>query len=586
MQLKESGANVVGSYQNGDMLNDIIKNMVINPEDVVDNSIQTLSSEDDEDYIDYLVITTDSLSNAFKSLVDWKTKKGIKAQVVTLEYIKDTYINKTVPLQIKDCLFDLWRTKKIKYVLLGGDDTIVPVQGCYGFVKYGNNNTEEDLTIPTDLFYACLLGMNWDANNNGVYGEVEDKINMSPSLYVTRVPVRTVADTRHFVDRITTYESNPGIWTWEDKILMAGNKFAIDGDAAAKGQIMYEKCIKPYWNGKRVRFYDTETDFPAGASYDFTAKNLQEQLSLGYNFVDIITHGGIPTFRMEKGSDYSCTEADGLINPRFTTIITTTACHTNAFDSSYKYWKQDPCLSESFIRSRNSGVLAYLGCSRDGWDYEMYALGASPQYNGLFYKYLFSTDIEDKNFGKIVAAAKAAMIGKCQSDGPERWIQFGLNPIGDPEMPIFTESPKYFPKASITQTSTNITVDTGIEGCRICVMDSIGGSYYEVAENVKTATFYNLPKRVSVCVTKQNYVPKFYDLTINGTLYLQNQTICGNSTIEADKVLIGSKVTRQKTEGKVVFKNGSTIIKSNTITIDSDTIVEENGNLIITNEKF
>lgn len=579
--------SVTATYKSSNksgILNDIIKSMVINPYDISDNYAKEYSS-DDEDYIDYVVITTEALAKGFKPLVDWKTQKGVRAKIITLEYIKETYINKTVPLQIKDCLWDLIRTKGLKYVLLGGDDSIVPVQGCYGRVETSKGSTI-DPTIPTDLFYACFSPYNWDVNNNGIYGEIEDNISMTPSLIVTRAPIRTINDAHCFGFKIITYEQEPLICGWENNMLMAGNQFSIKGDAAAKGEKLYEKYIHPYWNGKKVKFYDTWTDFADGADYDFTPSNLQAKLSLGYNFVDIITHGGPPSLSMEKGGLYTTNEVKNLSNHRILSIITTTACETNHFDST-KYYKDDPCLSESFIRSMRTGVIAYLGCSRYGWDYNTFGLGPSPMYNGLFYKNLFSSEIVNKNFGVIVAAAKLNMVNRCDKDGSERWIQYGLNPIGDPEMPIFTETPKKFTNILITQEKSNITINTNVEGCKICVMDADGGNYYKVIDNTNTTTFNNLPKHISVCITKQNYEPKIYKLTIEDTVYFQNETVRGwNRTVEADKVLIGSHVTDSKPTGKVVINAKQMKIKANSITIDSETTLEETSNITITNQKF
>lgn len=568
----------------GGMPSSIIKSLVTNSEDFQENSIQTYSPYNDES-LDYVVITSEELADAFKPLVEWKTTKGVKAEIVTVEYIKEHYINKTVPMQIKDCLYDLYRNRGLKYVLLGGDESVVPVLGCKGFF-FNDFRKYEDKAIPTDLYYATFSSYNWDLNQNGIYGEVEDKINFTPRLIVTRVPARTINDVHNFDIKVLHYEKQPTINGWENKMLMSGAIFHNKGDVAAKGEIMFSKYIQPYWNGKRVKFYDTETDMPEGEKYDFSAKNLQEQLSLGYNFVDIMTHGAPPVFSMEKSGFYYCEDAKNLSNNRLYTIITTTACDTNAFDGLSPVEQIDPCLSESFIRSARSGVVAYLGASRYGFDNMNFSLGASPKYNAQFYKYLFSSELKDKHFGEVVAAAKMSMISFCSSYTPERWIQLSLNPIGDPEMPIFTETPRTFDNVTIKQDRTNLIIDTGVDSCRICVMDTDGKEYYSVFRDVNKAKFTSLPKHVSVCITKQNYIPKVYNLTIIATRYVQNESFVFNTTIDADKVIIGSNVTTIKPEGKVVFAGGKILIRANSVTMDSETIIKENADFTITNKKY
>lgn len=571
-----------GSYNVNSKLADVVKSIVVNAEDIENASTETLSANVESDNIDYVVITSSALKESFNQLVAWKRAKGVKAQVITLEYINSHYEGNTVPLKIKTCIKDLYTNKGLKYVLLGGDDTVVPVQRCYGIVN--NDNNYSDTTIPTDLFYACFSGsFDWNADGDGVFGETTDNVNLAPSVFVTRVPVRTSSHVSAFVNKILQYEKTPTANGWNNNILMAGTKLWNKGDAEAKGQILFSSYISPYWNGGRKRFYDTATDFSGGAAYDLTATNIQNQLSQGYAFVDMITHGNQTIWSTETGASYSSSYGSSLSSGK-PSIITTMACLTNAFDSSTKGGTQDPCLSESLIRNANNGVVAYLGCSRYGWGYtNNTSIGPSLQYEAEFYKALLTSTITDKNFGVIVATAKAAMASKCTSDGAMRWIQYGLNPIGDPEMPIFTNTPQSFTNVSVTRGATGLTVTTNVSGCRICVMDSNGGDYYNVLTNVQNATFANTPSNVSICVTKQGYIPKIINVT-NNVVYIQNETVVGPKNVNADTVIIGSNVTTSKSAGAVSFRSGQVVINADTITIEDGTTISNNADLIIKNK--
>ena len=222
---------------------------------------------------------------------------------------------------------------------------------------------------------------------------------------------------------------------------------------------------------------------------------------------------------MEEQPTYNSTFGLNQTNTA-SSIITTTACFTNAFDSSYggrdpnKDFIKDPCLSESLIRNPQSGVIAYLGCSREGFDYhDSGVLGTSTTYEAHFFKNLLDTIIVEKNFAKIVSISKSALSAFQSYDGTYRWTLFGLNPIGDPEMPIFTEEPKTINSLLIIRGVGEITVDAGQEGCRICVMSNSdnGESYYQVVEDAEVASFSNVPLDCSLCITKPGYVPKLYE---------------------------------------------------------------------------
>jgi len=572
-----SSSNAVGNN-----MSEIVKLLVVNAEDMGTSHIGTTSTATNEN-VEYVVVTSSALAASFNPIIQWKKTKGVSSKILTIEEITATYNGATTPIKIKSCLYDLYQNKGLKYVLLGGDDTVVPVQGCYG-----SAGSYVDSTIPTDLFFACFGGnFNWDADGDGIYGETTDGINMTPSIFVTRVPVRSSADVETFTSKLLTYEKTPAANGWNNNLLMAGTKLwanysSTQSDAEAKGDNLYETYIQPYWNGTRKKFYDTYTDFSGGSSYALNATNLQTQLGNGYTFFDMATHGSQTVWALESGS-YSSSSASNLNNSNFT-LITTMACLTNAFDSSTNGGTNDPCLSEAFIRNANSGIIAYLGCSRYGWGYSggTRTLGPSLQYEAQYYKNLFSSDIQNKNYGRVAAAAKAAMVNSSSSYNSFRWVQFGLNPIGDPEMPIYTTTPTEFNNCTVQYGNGSVTVNTGVAGCTICVMsiDDSGQSYYDVRNNVGNATFTNIPSNVSICITKQNYIPKVFESSI----YIQNETVIGPKTYNAETIKVGTSVTSEKPTGPVVFYGGTVQLNAKHIIIEPETTINSNTEFNMSNQ--
>lgn len=577
------------SNRTGLVMHDVVKELVDNPNEFESlytstkqtNSLKTLGYTDDS--VEYLLITNENLTEAFTPLVEWKKEKGVTAKIITTEYINSHYTGTTTQLKIKNCLKDYYENKGLKYVLLGGDDTVVPVMGCYANVF----NVHIDSKMPTDLFYACFDNdFEWDANNNGIYGEVEDNIDMAPEIFISRVPVRNIDDTNSFVNKITNYEQFINIPKWGNRLLMCGVKTdtakVVEGkfvsDTQTKSENMYDLYIKNYWNGARIRFYDTDTDFPNGANYDCNSVNFQEQFSQGYNFIDIMSHGNENSFHLE-GDFFDVDKALNLYN-KSPKVITTTACSTNAFDHKFC----EPCLSESFIRNENNGVIAYLGCSRAGLGLKMFfLLGASESYDGAFYKSLFKDNTGSKKFGEAVALAKISFLNSCQKNDPYRWVLFGLNPIGDPEMPIYTQTPKDFNSATFCFDNDKLTVNTGVDDCRICVMSSdFGKKYYKVISNVQTATFADLPDgEIDICITKEGYAPYRY---ISYMKYIQNETIRNKVThMYKNSVLIGSDVTDNKEFGPVSIEEGGSLKlkKNENVYIKGEFEVKQGGEFIV-----
>ena len=566
---------------------DWIRQMVINPEDVEDStpsggSPKMMASLSPMSPVDYLIITSSSLLSSFDELVTWKRTKGIRTEVLSLDSIIQNYSGNTTQLKIKNCLYNYYLNRGLKYVLLGGDNTIIPVQYCYA--KSGSQIIYD---MPSDLYYACFDGwFNWDGNCNHIYGEVTDGVDFSPSIYVSRLPIRTQEHVEAFLNKLICYEKNPLSKPWHDNILMAGAKMGYSigeqSDAEAKADNLYNNYILPYWSGNRFKIFDTYTDFPDGTHYPLSTSKLQDQLEKGYTFFEMGSHGTEYDWTLGNSNFYRRMDALGLQNEGFT-MITTVACFTNAFDSSHVNFP-DPCLSEVFIRNPNSGVVAYLGCSRDGKEYlPNSSLYYSYSYEAQFYKTLFNSSKRFHNYAEIVAIAKMQKINDCGWDNASRWLQLGLNPVGDPEMPIYTQTPIEFDSCIVSYIDSGIVVNTGTDSCTICVKSTAdnGASYYDVRNYVSSAVFPNINGEVSVCVTKHNHVPK---IVIAGpVINIQNENILDTRTYVADSVNIGKHVTDSKPIGNVVLEGGTTQIKANSVKLMPGTLIKRGSQLKINN---
>ena len=502
-------------YDASNISNLDINNTILNPLNISTKSNASLDKlYNGVDSIDYIIITNTEMSESFKDIAYWKNIKGVRTEIVTIEEITKAFPNTCTQFSIKDYLYQIYKNNGLKYVLLGGDDTVVPTLGCYAYFDDKTNYTD----MPTDMFYACFdKNFYWNANNNSIYGECDDEISMFPNIYVTRLPVRTSSDVAAYTEKLLQYEKSPN--DWRKEILMAGNSLwgkndTICSDAERKGDRLYTNYISEFWNGKKVKFYDTNTDFTGGSKYELNIEHFQEQLQQGYPFINMITHGHPYAWKLENNVLYTTKQSNQLQSAANNTIITTNACLTNAFDH-YVDWEgnvSDPCLSESFIRNRKSGVLAYFGSSREGIDISGYAeFGVSSKYIAEFYKALFSNNIMDKNFGVIATAAKIPFATISANSLYYRFIQFGLNPVGDAEMPIYTEKPIEFSRCHVNfSVPYRLNVILGTDGCNICASSKEGAKqkYYKVFRNTDHATFENVHTDLTICVTKQNYVPK------------------------------------------------------------------------------
>ncbi|MBQ6062053.1 MAG: hypothetical protein IJK87_00295 [Prevotella sp.] len=579
--LNDSTNNEISYFIKDDLTEQLVRENVVNPEDMalylemLPSLTEPNETPVNRESYDYIIVTNETLKPSFARLVEWKTTKGVKTKIITLEEILGKYENTTfsTPYKIKLTLYNEF-TKKLnnkdghalQYVLLGGDDSVIPTQYCqgsyYGRDSLGRRILVTKSNIPTDLYYSTLTGQNnlsWDGNRNGILGEVNEGINFTPSVSLTRLPVRTNEEVIVFVNRILQYEKDNLADGWKNNMLMVGNELdtiyiennVAVSDAQYKGDYIYEKYIQPNWHGTIKKFYDTWTDFSGRESYDLSANNLQYQLASGYNFVNIMTHGDSTIWALE--TDWYTREHAYMLNSSIPMIITTSACLTNAYDS-----EDDPCLSEALLRNANCNVLGYFGPSREGLFVSGKTIDQSNLYNAEFYKALFTG--KHKNFGTIIRTAitKLIVLNK-------RWVFLSTNACGDPEMPIYTEIPNTFSQCSININGDSIDIHVGVDSANVCIMsyNDLGASFYEVLKDTSDISITrNIPDSICVCITKQGYVPLIHKYIRGDLLYIQNEVIEANNSYISKQVQIGNNVTNILETGDVTVRNGKSTIKA------------------------
>ena len=159
-----------------------------------------------------------------------------------------------------------------------------------------------------------------------------------------------------------------------------------------------------------------------------------------------------------------------------------------------------------------------------------------------------------------------------------------LNPIGDPEMPIFTDTPHKFSNVGVTFSNGNLNVTTGVTDCRICVSSvaDYGNSYYELTDSTNMASFTGVNSDCYLCITKTGYIP--YVARVGTTVYLQNETIIKDLPIFSTATYVGSDVTSTKDQGPVSIEKGKVTNKSQgAVTIKNNFEIKLGAELEITN---
>jgi hypothetical protein len=474
----------------------------------------------------YLIVTASNLETAFTPLVDWKTKKGIRAGMVSIESILSNYTGRDDAEKLRNFLIGAYQKGTI-WVLLGGDEHVVPVR-----YAYPTNTT----TIPSmtdqqicDLYFSDVDG-DWDADNDGVWGEPQqDHPDLFPDLFVGRVPCSNAAEAQAFVEKLLSYEKNPGngspgyltsaLWVCSDQMR--------DWNSG-EGQ---HALVSPYVPSNFSQDLNTLIESPTGGASNPTGPDggaCIDRMNQGWGIIGVLAHGKASAFvaksNLVNGSPKSwvstlSSKADGnghlpdLGNDQKYGIMYSIACSQSAIDvDEYPYLGDDPCVGEYYPLASQKGGVAFLGYSRWGWVSVSYLLFEK------FLEYLSSGNPEHH-----IGIAEA--LSRCEYPS-YRDLDYGHNLFGDPEMAVWTDLPLVFQvvhpeEVYLGPQTIGITVMTsgvGVADAFVCLTLHDRTMYEgETDQDGYVSAEVNLDDvgEMSVVVTKSGYLPYEGQITVS-----------------------------------------------------------------------
>lgn len=528
---------------------------------------------------EYVVVTSESLAPYFKRLIDWKRQKGLNAGIVTIQDIlNDASITKDEVSNLSDDAGRLRQYLRLayqngtKYVLLGGNDTVVPIRYGSGYNNKWNLDDEIDgAKIPSDLYFSDLNG-NWNVDGDEYLGEPnEDNIDYYPEIYVGRVLCKNGTEVENYVYKLLKYEQNPGngdfgylkkaFYTQADQMqdLKQANFIATSLSGIFPSYVIFQE--KEGYNTPEL------PTFPTG-------KDVIDEMNNKYGLCSWFGHGG-PTFiivasRIINGGTYymlnptsNCWQTANeigntfmeLANINYPSIAYTIACTTTSFDKfpsrnsiDYQY-----NMGEAFTIGGKMGGVAYLGNTRSGW---------VTSSKDLFDRFVDRIKNGDYNLG--VSEAKS----KSLNTSSKHWLAFAHNLIGCPELEMWTDIPSKFTNVSVSQSGMNLNVNSMVDGSST-TLKGLFSSNKITSQIGKVCTFMNIPKNYMITFNKHNYLPYV------ASMYLQNEEVRGVYYVAGNEVFIGSHIDGNKSFGDFVVKSGSKLTFGiEEITLDSGTLIE------------
>lgn len=387
-----------------------------------------------------LLITHDTLAEAWKPFATWKTQNGKPTRMVTMSAIADEYEGCDIQEKMRDCCLDYINHHGTRWVVLGGDSGpdvsgLVPDRDT-PHLSVG----PQYKGLPSDLYF--ISPKDWDANRDGVYGDWEtDREAISytnANACVGRIPLRTAEDVEAYTAKVITFESTssrPG----------ATNLVYTCPEASAYPKLgTSHRMVAETWPNGTVRdFFASKTPWDKQHPGDHELNVANWIAMINANTVEKLHmhgHGLIQNWLLEGHEKVTLEDVSRLENSPSPLIMTTVSCFTGQFDD-----RTDPCIAEAMLRHPDGGAVVVVAPSREGVpvfhdparDYPLMMsegkMDGTTATATLFWKYALEPD---RTVGEAFAMAKADLTADAKSTPGYHFVQCEVNLLGDPTLTL------------------------------------------------------------------------------------------------------------------------------------------------------
>ncbi len=472
---------------------------------------EQVSGLPDQSTFEYLIVTSAEFDSVFRRLAEWKTQKGVPAAIRHIDWILGTYPGRDNAERLRNYLKTV-PDSGARYVLLGGDVSVVPHRTAFAMVSAAGLHQRED-SLPCDLYFSNLDGT-WDANNNNLFGEVADSVNLYPDLFVGRAPCDNLADAQAFVNKTLEYECGPARGPEADALFFAEILWQdpLTDMAIHKNKLEQRSFTSGYRVTKKYQSLGNETRESVMAAMRDGQNYLNHD---GHGWIDVMSCGG------GSGNRFRTADADTITNA-YRGIIFSIGCWTTAFDFV--------SVGEALVTNPRGGTVATVGNSSYGWGSPGNpGFGYSDRFDNRFWYEIQNAG--ETHVGAALAISKAYFVPFSQGENVYRWHQYQLNLMGCPEMPVWTSLPETLvvsapPEIPAKSSRVLVTVASAggaVENALVCLAkdsESYARARTDAAGRAWLETTPETTGDFTLTVTAQNCLPYEATIPVAGSAYL------------------------------------------------------------------
>lgn len=345
-----------------------------------------------------LILTVDSLKSEWGAYQD--IYPNVNVILASDDDLNTLYPAMDIKQAMRTYIQSLFADSALIAVMIASDTDVYPP--IYIYMPFTTQLDSVSQVIITDRYYSNLDG-NWDFDNDGIIGEIEDSVDLYPDILISRVPMRNSADIANFISKISTLRTSCG-----DTALFAASWL----DANTNGAISMDNIIDIlHIEDPVLKLYESSSNL---SSYTFLA---------GINNSPfIVSHDGHGnSSSIQSGSDYTSMYNLDTLKNDIPVLFYSLSCWSAAFDND--------CVAEHYLRAPNGGGF-YVGNGRYGW--------YTPYFPGFGTGDLINIDFFDKLLNTTSNPAEALNLAvtdyayEASRLNDYRWASFVLTYFGDP----------------------------------------------------------------------------------------------------------------------------------------------------------
>ncbi|MDZ4182584.1 MAG: C25 family cysteine peptidase, partial [Candidatus Cloacimonadaceae bacterium] len=368
-----------------------------------------------------IVITDAQRAPWFNDYIQWKNDRGISTGIFLTADIYSNYTGVDNAAKVRNFIIDAYQTwnaspTPLEYVILGGDDEIVPERGFYGQV-----GSTVDLRMPSDLYYGNLDG-DFNANGNELYGEILDNPDYLPELHVGRFPAESLTEfnnifrkTQYYVDN-STFSNNVSIMFGEN---LNWNPVTWGGD--------YKDDVANHIPDTyhMTRRYQRDGTYSASIVWNAINQGANVMNHMGHANETYLMGQGNNTIQQLENTEYGFLFSQG--------------CYPAAFDQRTS--GDGESIGEHLLIAPGA-LFGFIGNTRYGWYAPGSINGASQYYDREYFIGLFET--LNTRLGEALSFSRVQNVNAAMSNDVMRWCYYETVLFGDPSIEVKYPDP-YLP---------------------------------------------------------------------------------------------------------------------------------------------